>query len=62
MRKGMTTTPNEPPGDEPQELRPEVRDLILSFDAKDRRDPDVVKSNGGSKKKRRRGERPSRAK
>jgi hypothetical protein len=61
--EGMTTTPpNDPTADEPQELRPEVRELILSFDAKDRRDPDVVRSNGGSKKKRRRGERPSPAK
>lgn len=55
-------TPSHEPAEEPQELKPEVRELILSFDAKDRRDPEVVKSNGGSKKKRRRGERPSRAK
>ena len=54
-------TPSHEPAEEPQELKPEVRELILRFDAKDRRDPEVVKSNGGSKKKRRRGERPHHA-
>jgi hypothetical protein len=55
------TTSNQPAPEEPAELKPEMRDLILRFDAKDRRDPEVTKSNGGSKKKRRRGERPSQA-
>jgi hypothetical protein len=55
----MASSAEQPP-DEPRELSPEMRKLISSFDAKDRRDPEVVKSNGGSKEKRRRGERPSR--
>ena len=42
------------------ELKPEMRELILSFDAKDRRDEEKTR-NGGSKQRRRRGDKPARA-
>lgn len=42
--------------DEQQELRPEMRDLILRFDAKDRREADGKASNEKRKARRRRGE------
>jgi hypothetical protein len=46
--------------DESQELKPEMRDLILRFHAKDRREADGKESKGGSKQ-RRRGEKPAQA-
>jgi hypothetical protein len=44
------------PHDEQQELKPEMRDLILRFDAKDRRDESVRQRAETSKPGRRRGE------
>jgi hypothetical protein len=44
------------PHDEKQELKPEMRDLILRFDAKDRRDEDARQRAEASKPRRRRGE------
>jgi hypothetical protein len=42
--------------DEKQELKPEMRDLILRFDAKDRRDENARQRAEKSKPRRRRGE------
>jgi hypothetical protein len=42
--------------DEKQELKPEMRDLILRFDAKDRRDENARQRAEKSKLRRRRGE------
>ena len=47
------------PQAEQHELKPEMRELILTFDAKDRREQSAKKRNGGSGQRRRRGEKPS---
>jgi hypothetical protein len=39
-------------------LKPEMRDLILKFDAKDRR-TSAAKNGGGSKQRRRRSDKPA---
>jgi hypothetical protein len=44
------------PLDEEHELKPEMRDLILRFDAKDRRDENTSKQVEKSKPRRRRAE------
>jgi hypothetical protein len=44
------------PHDEQQELKPEMRDLILRFDAKDRRDENATKRVEEAKARQRRGE------
>jgi hypothetical protein len=46
---------------ESQELKPEMRELILRFDAKDRRDEDGKTSKRSSRQQRRRRENPTRA-
>lgn len=53
--------PSKKPSDESNELKPEMRDLILSFDAKDRRSEGGKKANGGSKQRRRRADKAVRA-
>jgi hypothetical protein len=47
--------------DEERELRPEMRDLILRFDAKDRREADGKASSETRKERRRRGDDSARA-
>jgi hypothetical protein len=53
-------SPKEPAGDD-HPLKPEMRELILSFDAKDRRAQPGKSPNGSSKQRRRRGDNPARA-
>lgn len=48
--------PKTPPHDEQNELKPQMRDLIFRFDAKDRRDDNAVEPAEKSKPRRRRGE------
>jgi hypothetical protein len=50
---------SERPSDEAKELKPEMRDLILRFDAKDRRAQAGKSPNGSSKARRRRGDKPA---
>ena len=54
---GMAKRSKKPSGKD-QALRPEMRDLIARFDAKDRRDKDGNKRDGRSKERRRRGDNP----
>lgn len=50
---------SERPPDEAKELKPEMRDLILRFDAKDRRAQAGRSPNGSPKARRRRGDKPA---
>jgi hypothetical protein len=52
--------PHEESGEE-QALKPEMRDLILKFDAKDRREAGGKKPREKGKDGRRRGDKPARA-
>ena len=53
-------SPKERSGDD-NPLRPEMRELIQKFDAKDRRAQPSKSPNGSSKQRRRRGDNPARA-
>jgi hypothetical protein len=59
VRQEREPSPEKPPDEEPA-LRPEVRNLILSFRAEDRRQHNAT-NGGASDKRRRRGDKVSAA-